>query len=244
MLYRSRPVDSKQNGIHPNLETLLHRHTQKAYRRPVSESSRNLFTEVEARLREIKLPLILDSGCGTAMSTIILAEKHPRHLVVGVDKSAHRLAKSGFDADININGNCLLIRMNLIDFWRLALEHKWQLAYHYLLYPNPWPKPAQLTRRWHAHPVFPYLLGLGGLLEMRCNWRDYADEFQMALNYWQPGCSVLEEFYVKQALSLFEKKYTCSGHQLFRCRADLAKLDKLNQFFGLLQPNNPGLLAE
>lgn len=229
MLYRSRPVDSKQTGIHPNLQNLLRRHKQKNYKKPVSRASHNLFTELETQRLEKNLPLILDSGCGTAVSTFLLAERFPQHLVIGVDKSAHRLAKGRLNEDIRQRDNCLLVRMNLIDFWRLALQHQWQLTRHYLLYPNPWPKPAQLSRRWHAHPVFPYLLGLGGLLEMRCNWREYAEEFHAAVNFLQAGNCVLEEFDVGQALSLFEKKYAGSGHQLFRCRAELTELDKQDQ---------------
>ncbi len=234
MLYRSRTVDSKQNGIHPNLENLLRKHRQTIYRKPVADSSRRLFAEVEAHRLEKNLPLILDSGCGTAVSTMLLAERFPQHLLIGVDKSAHRLAKGGIHEGMRRSENCLLVRMNLIDFWRLALQHEWQLAKHYLLYPNPWPKPAHLSRRWHAHPVFPYLLALGGLLEMRCNWRNYADEFHAALNFLHTECCVLEEFDVEQSLSLFEKKYAASGHQLFRCRADLSKVDKLDQFAGSL----------
>lgn len=37
--------------------------------------------------------LILDSGCGTGRSTLLLARQHPHALVVGVDKSGTRLSK-------------------------------------------------------------------------------------------------------------------------------------------------------
>ena len=75
-----------------------------------------------------------------------------------------------------------MLQANLIDFWRLSVQTEWRLQKHYLLYPNPWPKKKHLQRRWHGHPVFPSILELGGELELRTNWKIYADEFNQAVN--------------------------------------------------------------
>ncbi len=169
------------------------------------------------------MPLILDSGCGTGHASKLLATANPDKLIIGVDKSSHRLAKGGLDCNFELLENCLLLKMNLVDFWRLAVEHDWKLEKHYLLYPNPWPKAKHLRRRWYAHPVFPQLLKLGGELELRCNWKLYAEEFQAAMNFITPGSCILTEYSERTGISLFEQKYLRQGHQLYRCHCFLDK---------------------
>ena len=87
---------------------------------------------------------------------------------------------------------------------------------HWLLYPNPWPKPAQLARRWHGHPVFPSLLALGGTLILRSNWRIYAEEFALAARLCGAATSAVVSFRPVDPLSPFERKYAASGHELFQ----------------------------
>ena len=236
MLYGSKPVDSEQNGVHHHLQGLLTKYSRHSYLRPLSRYSQQIFLHAEQHRQREARPIILDSGCATAESSRELARRFPQHLVVGVDKSAHRLRKAGLADDFGVSANCLLLRMNLVDFWRLAVLYGWRLERHYLLYPNPWPKPAQLGRRWHAHPVFPYLLALGGELEMRCNWQVYAEEFQLAVNSRFPAACRLQRFELENPLSRFELKYSASGHRLYRCQARLDNLAGFNQFFGSLQP--------
>lgn len=167
--------------------------------------------------------LVLDSGCGTGISTSGLADRHAECVVVGVDRSAARLRRGGVRTWPLRHGNRIWVRAELSSFWRLAAAHGWRLRRHYLLYPNPWPKPAHLQRRWHAHPVFPAMLGLGGVLEMRCNWRIFADEFAGALEI-ATGCRVFpERMAVACPASPFEAKYHASGQELYRVRIDLDK---------------------
>ena len=112
-------------------------------------------------------------------------------------------------------GNALWLRAELTSFWRLARRAGWRLERHYLLYPNPWPKPAQLQRRWHGHPVFPDLLGLGGKLEMRSNWSVYAEEFAAAAAL-ALGKPVLPlSLGATEITTPFERKYRASGHPLY-----------------------------
>ena len=118
------------------------------------------------------------------------------------------------------------MRAELASFWRLALKHGWRLQRHFLLYPNPWPKPGQLQRRWHAHPVFPQMLALGGILEMRCNWQIYAEEFRAALSLIRSDADIRMESADSEdswdgVETPFGLKYGRSGHRLFRVIADL-----------------------
>ena len=110
--------------------------------------------------------------------------------------------------------------MELSTFWRLAVRHGWRTEHHFLFYPNPWPKPAHLTRRWHAHPAFPWLLALGGTLEMRCNWDIFAQEFSASLALCGVDAQV-DRIGEGEAVSPFEDKYRRSRHTLWRVCADV-----------------------
>lgn len=173
------------------------------------------FEKLETLLQRPVEGLVLDSGCGTGESTRLIARAFPDSLVLGVDKSLARLQRAGAGSFPHREGNAVWLRADLTTFWRLALRAGWRLERHYILYPNPWPKPSALQRRWHAHPVFPDLLRLGGRLEMRCNWEIYALEFARAVNR-VLGCHVVpREPAASPVLSPFERKYRASGHQLY-----------------------------
>lgn len=211
----SIPVSS-QSGVHPRLAEVVGRHLGTAWRRPFRAYSQPAFERAAAALQRGR-PVILDSGCGTGWSTARLAAEAGHCDVLGIDRSAARLKRH---PPLPANGH--IIRADLADFWRLARQAGWRLQRHYLLYPNPWPKPDQLQRRWHAHPVWPYLLALGGELELRTNFEIYAEEFAIALQ--MAGFAAEAEVLsltAERALSPFELKYIRSGHPLFRVRACL-----------------------
>lgn len=204
------------------LERQILRHRTRPWRPPVPLHTQEAFQHARRwrRVQGVGRPLILDSGCGTARSSVALAAADPQALVLGLDKSASRLEKA--TRRFECPDNLLLLRADCAAFWLLAVEAGWRLRAHYLLYPNPWPKPGHLKRRWHGHPAFNALLALGGRLELRSNWRPYLEEFAMALEIigagrFQPG--VLQT--LDEPLTDFEAKYGESGQTLYRLRADL-----------------------
>lgn len=212
---KSREVYSKQEGVHPRLDRLLARHLSRRWSQPLHAPTVKAFRELQAILGSDSPRLVLDSGCGTGESTRQLAVSMPDCLVVGVDKSLVRLGRTGASAFPHQENNAIWLRADLTSFWRLAAEANWRLHRHYLFYPNPWPKPGALQRRWHAHPVFPDMLRLGGRLEMRCNWEPYALEFAQAINR-VLGVQVKPGRPSEQpVISPFERKYRDSGHRLY-----------------------------
>lgn len=225
----SRRVDSNQTDVHPRLEAVVLRHLRAPWRQPPHPPSVAAFEAARELLRADELSrLVLDSGCGTGAGTATLAARHPDAVVIGVDRSAARLARSGAAGPgprrgewPGREGNRLLVRAELATFWRLAAAAGWRLQAHYLLYPNPWPKSGQLTRRWHAHPAFPYLLALGGRLVMRCNWEVYAREFATALATATDRPAAARVLEQPEQLTPFERKYAASGHTLFEVTVDL-----------------------
>lgn len=215
MSEKSRQITSNQPGLHPKLVATVQRHCGSAFQRPVAPHSAAAFGQLLASLKSSPRPLVLDSFCGTGQSTAILAQRHPQHLIVGVDQSAHRLNKHQIQQELSgTPQNYLLLQANCEDIWHLLLQHKLSLDFHYLLYPNPWPKAAHLQRRIHGHASFPWLLQLGGAVELRSNWQTYVEEFGVAMQIsGRPGA--VSQASGDPAITLFEEKYRNSGHSLW-----------------------------
>ncbi len=218
---RSSIVRSSQSGIHPGLNKVLERHFEHRWRGDLHPPSVEAFERLQSIVEcGPSRDLIFDSGCGNGQSTRQIARLWPGSLVIGVDKSSARLAALGDGALPYVEGNAVWSRMELATFWRLAAGRGWRPRRHFLLYPNPWPKPGHLQRRWHGHPVFPTLLALGGRMEMRSNWEIYAREFAFALEC--RGAAVqLARVTEGDVVSPFERKYRRSGHVLWSVVAQL-----------------------
>lgn len=209
-------IVSAQAGAHEDLPQQLARHLAHPFRKPILDYNRRAFAEAMAAWEQAgRPPLVLDAGCGVGWSTLHLAQAHPGHFVLGVDQSADRLARGKPAA---LPENVCFIRADLVDFWRLLAGADIRLAYHYNLYPNPWPKIGHLGRRWHAHPVFPVWQKLGGMLECRSNWRIYIEEMAWALEQLSGQRVPVESWRPVSPITPFERKYQASGHALWRCR--------------------------
>lgn len=216
----SRLIASAQDGTHRDLEALVRRHMAHPFRKPILDYNRAAFTAALAARDawQPEAPLILDAGCGVGWSTQRLAERYPDHFVIGVDQSVDRISRG---RPLPMPINALLIRADLVDFWRLLAESGIRLARHYNLYPNPWPKIGHLARRWHGHAVFPVWRDLGGEIECRSNWRIYIEEMAQALTLLTGQAVAAEPYETDDPMTPFEKKYLASGHELWRCRVGL-----------------------
>jgi tRNA (guanine-N7-)-methyltransferase len=216
----SRFISSAQSGVHADLAALLQRHLAHPFRKPILDYNRVALAEVLAARANWQgdAPLILDAGCGVGWSTLRLAERYPKHFVIGVDQSVDRINRGKPQA---LPANAVLIRADLVDFWRLLAEEGIRLDRHYNLYPNPWPKIGHLARRWHGHAVFPTWLALGGEVECRSNWSIYIEEMAQALSLLSGQQVLAEPWETADPITPFEKKYLASGHELWRCRVDL-----------------------
>jgi len=214
----SNPVRSAQSAGHPRLAEAVARHLAHEWRAPSSPHVAAAIAAIEAELVRAPRPLLLDGGCGDGSSSDALALRHPGHLVVGVDRSHARLQGRLDAGDSGVRGDVLHLRTDLPRLWQALRQRGLRVAHHFLLYPNPSPKPAQRLRRWHFHPAFADLLALGGTIELRCNWRVYAEEFAAALVV-AGRAPLVDAVPDGEALSPFERKYRASGHALWRVRA-------------------------
>jgi len=233
-----RPVRSSQTDLHPRLEALVRRHLSGHSRQPSTPYGLAAWAQIQAWATQAgqglmhhakhtpcapaggPARLILDSGCGTGQSTVTLARRHPHAVVIGIDQSAHRLDRNPCLGTAHWPANALLVRAEAAELWQLMAEHGWRAWRHCLLYPNPWPKPGHVQRRWHGHGHWPALLHLGGRLELRTNWDIYAREFAHALNL-SGHAAQAHGWAPPTPISPFERKYERAGHPLWRVCVDL-----------------------
>lgn len=205
-------IHSDQSSCHPKLHqylskndndgALFMRHLLKG---KLDQESYAQFEQILPLIDQQKAPIILDSGCGTGMSTHYLAQRYPNHTVIGVDRSPHRLKR--FQG--RLTGNVLLVQMDLIQFWALAYQHQLRFDLHTLFYPNPWPKAKHLNKRFHGHPILPILIKLCDNIVIRSNWLIYLQEAHAAFAYYQLGSEIvpIKANSSLAPMTLFEKKY-------------------------------------
>ncbi|CAM4170088.1 tRNA (guanine(46)-N(7))-methyltransferase TrmB [Pseudoalteromonas ostreae] len=211
----SRSIVSNQPGIHEKLDDIVNKHLTAQFKKPIAAHTQAAFEQVNEKVQAFAGPIILDSCCGVGESTANLAKCHPDALVIGIDKSSHRLDKHDIEYKQTDSGQYILVQADLNDFWRLAVSANWQPTHHYLLYPNPWPKAKHIQRRWHGAAIFPFIVKLGGLLEVRSNWDIYVKEFAQALKLTGHNCTV-EHYQNDLAVTPFERKYWASGQPSYR----------------------------
>lgn len=220
MQYNSRPVISNQPGPHQDLARHVSRALMHSLRKPIAKHTKRSFALAAEWFKNRQAPLILDSGCGVGISTRQLAIQFPAHAVIGVDRSEDRLGRDHGE----LPANALLVRADLVDFWRLAYQADWAPEHHYLLYPNPYPKAGHLKMRWHGHAILPTLLALGGHLELRSNWPIYVEEFALAVaQVTGKQSNVAEIIPAGDYLTPFEAKYAQSGQTLWCLRVNLER---------------------
>lgn len=214
----SRQITSNQDGPSDKVVDLVKKHLANTSQKPFNQHTLDAFEQTQSWLGKRSAPVILDSCCGVGESTALLAKQNPDCTVIGVDKSALRTGKHQHYS--KGSDNYLVVRADLNDFWRLARQANWQLSKHYLLYPNPYPKAAQVQRRWHASAAFADILALSGEIEVRSNWQIYIEEFAIALT--TAGIeSQVDEYLADEPMTPFERKYWASGQQSWRVRASI-----------------------
>lgn len=209
----SKIIVTNQKGIHEKLEEIVEKHLTHPFQKPYQAHTKSAFDEINVLVQAFDGPIILDSCCGVGQSTRLLAQRNPDALVIGVDKSAHRINRNV--EEIYDGDNFHLIRADLNDFYRLVKAANWPITKHYILYPNPWPKSKHIQRRWHGSAVFPVLITLGEQIILRSNWRLYLEEFEQAADI-AGLVAELTKVNDVEPITPFEAKYQASGQQCWQ----------------------------
>ena len=214
-----RRIVTTQEKPHEDLEQTVLKHLGHTWQKPISDHTLRAFDTTQAWFAQKNGDLILDSCCGHGESTSWIANNNPDAVVIGIDKSAARISKNNQD---ELPENCTLVRADVNDFWRLAVKERWQPRKHYLLFPNPYPKPSQLNSRWHGSPAFPTLVSLGGNLEVRTNWEIYIAEFAQALLI-TGHHPIVTRYHPDPSITAFERKYHSDGQALWRLGCNIIR---------------------
>lgn len=216
----SKVIVTNQPGIHEKLEVIVKKHLTHRFEKPYQQHTLTVFEALDNEVKAFDGPVILDACCGVGQSTRMLAKLNPNALVIGIDKSAHRINRQVEEhlpeALTNVT-NFRLARADLNDFYRLVAKADWPISKHYILYPNPWPKAKHIQRRWHGSAVFPEIVSLGEALILRSNWCLYLEEFKLAAGIAgrEGRLSDITEQAAQQPLTPFEAKYISSGQAVW-----------------------------
>lgn len=230
---RPREITTNQLGVHEDLTSIVNKYRQSEFKKPIAEHTKQTFQLVIDWLDNWQGDVIIDACCGVGESTIVLAQQNPSAKVIGIDKSVARLDKHAYykrqkdyeSTDIRAErsvdksaDNVKVFQADLNDFWRLIADYsataKWTISKQCVFYPNPYPKKAQVQKRWHASPAFIALLKCSSNIEVRSNWLTYLEEFQQALSIHGVKSSIQEVSGVP--ITPFERKYTESGQQCWQ----------------------------
>ena len=221
----SRTVESQQSGVHDKLEAVVAKYQRTENRRPIHAHTQQAFDAIAEWLRDWQGEVILDSCCGVGKSAAGLAERFPDARVIGVDKSALRVGKhSHYQSE---QANYQVVRADVVDFWRLMRDAQsgsaWHIGGHYLFYPNPYPKPSQLQKRWHASQAMPDLMALAPRIEVRSNWLIYLQEFALAAQQYGLSGQIQQVDLTQPPVTPFEQKYHNSGQTCWQYVAARAR---------------------
>ena len=208
MKNNSRRVFSNQLKKNTKLLYYLEKNYQNDFTPFIIESTFRIYELIKG-FKDQGIPIILDNGCGTGLSSLWLAVQNPDSVVFGIDRTANFTHKNRYK-------NLIFAQVEISQLWRILWEKKIPISKAYFLYPNPWPKSKHLTRRWHAHPAFKYLTYITNSFELRTNWEIYALEAQASLEFMTENRITLSKFKPNYSISLHEEKYMNSGHDLFK----------------------------
>ena len=185
MKNNSSKVFSNQLKKNEKLSYYLEKNYQNDFSPSINESTFRIYKQIKY-FEDQGIPIILDNGCGTGLSSLWLAVQNPDSVVFGIDRTAKFINKKRYK--------------NLI-FAQVEISQLWS---------------KHLTRRWHAHPAFKYLIYITNSLELRTNWEIYALEAQASLEFMTDNRTTLSKFKPNYSITLHEEKYMNSGHDLFK----------------------------
>ena len=78
-------TSSNQLDIHKNLNQIVKKYISSEYKKPIAKHNENEFKNILDHVKGSKF--IIDTGCGTGLSTEHLAKQYPEYHILGLDKS-------------------------------------------------------------------------------------------------------------------------------------------------------------
>jgi len=160
----------------------------------------------------------LEIGCGVGWHAITMAQRHPDWQILAVERTHEKYRKFSDRLDRHRASGVTLDNLHArnVDFAVLQNLYPLQpgsLKRVFILYPNPYPKPKHLNKRWYAMPFLQVIVDLmqdGATLNLATNIKDYAEGCCLAfpeVGLELTSQRVLGIVDVEHARTHFEKKY-------------------------------------
>ena len=156
----------------------------------------------------------IEIGCGVGLHPITYASNHPNRSVIAIEHTREKYEK--FTRRIKSHqklNNLIPVHANAIS-WISHMVPEGTVSRYFLLYPNPYPKPRDLGKRWYAMPFMQQLiksLKQGGTINLATNCLFYAEEAKSHFNScWGLKLSSSRELDISnlaEARTHFEYKY-------------------------------------
>jgi tRNA G46 methylase TrmB len=167
------------------------------------------------------MPLDIEVGCGVGLHPIRYARSHPERYLVAIEHTRMKFEKfAGRLAHHDPLKNLWPVHADAIE-WITHFVPAGSVDRYFFLYPNPWPKSRDESRRWYAMPFMEKVIETmkaGATLELVTNESYYSEGAERYFTEtW--GLRLLSKKALKQGDILprthFERKYLARGQTCF-----------------------------
>ncbi len=169
-------------------------------------------------------PVDLEIGCGAGLHPIQYALANPERRIVAIEHTHTRFGLFAGRLKHHPQATNLVAIHDDAIAWVTHRVPEGSLSRVFLLYPNPYPKPKHLNKRWYAMPFMGELLASlmpGGTLTLATNEGFYAEEArQWMTGEW--GTALVEDRVLRVPAgektggrTHFERKYLARGEACY-----------------------------
>jgi tRNA G46 methylase TrmB len=160
-------------------------------------------------------PLFVEVGAGQGLFAVQFSRAHPAQTLIAIERTQERFARLQQRIASNHCQNVNPIRANAVNWITHCLPTQ-SVEGYFFWYPNPYPKPGQQNKRFHAMPFMGYVIQTlkpGGTITMATNEAFYYTEARTFMEkVWGLTCLVDRQVASSTApRTHFEKKYLARG---------------------------------
>ena len=160
-------------------------------------------------------PVLVEVGAGQGLFAVQFSCHFPDKTLIAIERTKERFAQLKQRVTNNRCQNVIPIRANAVN-WITHCLPPCSVEGYFFWYPNPYPKPGQRNKRFHAMPFMGHLiytLQPGGTITMATNQEFYYTEARTYLvETWGLTCRVDRQIASSEApRTHFEKKYLARG---------------------------------
>lgn len=160
-------------------------------------------------------PLFVEVGAGQGLFAVQFSRAHFDTTLIAIERTQERFARLQQRIINNHCQNVIPIRANAVNWITHYLPAR-SVDGYFFWYPNPYPKPGQQNKRFHAMPFMGYVLQTlksGSTITLATNKKFYYAEAKTFMaEVWGMTCLVDRQIMPSELpRTHFEKKYLARG---------------------------------